>query len=132
MLEKIKEKFKENVRMPYYYVPECPICGSRMTGRYMRYLGDTSSEWQVNEALRNGELVDIVNEVPWKNCFCCQCDYEWHEDIKMKMKTLKEIGEEKKARGTINILNNRMKEEKIRRQNDHGLFKGFRRFIGKI
>ncbi len=132
MFEKIRKKIQETVKLPYYYVPPCPACKSPITGRYMKYMGETSSEWQVNESLRNGEIVEIVSVVPEENCFCCACGHEWEEDIRMRLFTLEEIEQEKAFRGTNIALNERMKRIKEERMNDKGAFRGFRRFIGKI
>lgn len=91
-----------DVRHIYYYVPPCPKCGSRRTGRYMRqprvFPGD---QWYVQtESLGSGELVRFAKRVPDNNCYCEDCGNEWHHLVTSRFMTEAEIQEEKKARCT--------------------------------
>ena len=123
---------KKIIKRPYYYVSPCPVCKSRMTGRYIRLWRDTEAQWQINESLRNGELVRPVAELLPRNCFCADCDYEWWENVELQFFSLEQIDEEKKARLTREILNERINEQRDFDRNDHRPFKSIRNFIGKI
>ena len=71
---KIKSiNIKRFVRKPYYYVPACPKCRSRMTGHFMRKLNsDYESNWRDVEALKNGEIIASDDNQNGK-CFCLNC-----------------------------------------------------------
>lgn len=116
----------------YYYIPPCPSCGSPVTGRYVKLHRETDTEWQINESLRHGELIQALNEVPLRNCFCVNCGYEWNEDAKLQFLSQEKINEEKKKRLTVDILNKRIAEQREALKRDHSLFKPIKRFIGKI
>lgn len=116
----------------YYYVPPCPLCGSPVTGRYVKLHRDVDTEWQINESLRHGELIKALNEVPIRNCFCINCGYEWNYDAKAIFISQNELNEEKKKRHTIDILNKCIEEQKSEERKNHSLFKPIKKFIGKI
>lgn len=88
----------------YYYVPPCPKCGSRKTGRYVRQphtLHPAEDAWYVQtQSLQNGELVRFARRIPYENVYCEDCGERWHFLVRSGIKTEKEIQIEKKARGT--------------------------------
>ena len=83
----------------YYYVPPCPRCGSRKTGRYIR-APFTGSGFTKEESLKNGELVRFAIEEPINNGFCVSCGHEWPVRVETKLWTYDQIHEEQIARGT--------------------------------
>ena len=64
----------------YYYVPPCPVCGSKNTGYYKRMTDD--SGWTSKEGLKHGEIVRETTEVTDNNAFCEECGFEWSQQIK--------------------------------------------------
>lgn len=125
---KIKGFLYSKVKKPYYYVDTCPECGSFRTGRFVKYRDITNTEWMINEALRNGELIEPLPEVPFQNCFCADCELIWHQDIEMRMITLEEMKKQKELRGTNFILKERCEEVRAETKKKPFLF----RFYGKI
>lgn len=86
----------------YYYVPRCPECGSRLTGKYVkepRRLED--AVFIMKESLKNGELITFVPNVPYENCYCEECNHEWHYEVTGKWIPKTRIEEEKKVRKTL-------------------------------
>lgn len=103
----------------YKYVPPCPKCKSRITGRYVRMPALVSDrQYQERESLKGGEIVRFISKVPYKNCFCVDCSHEWHELVDTKWMSKAEIEEEIEARHTyevyIEVLNEQTEEEKKR------------------
>lgn len=94
----------------YYYVPPCPRCGSRKTGRYLRITFMNHGK-SVEESLRHGEIAREVSTVPYENCFCEDCDYEWHSRVLARMLTKAEYDEE------IRVREIRAKQKAYREQN---------------
>ena len=126
---KMAEFFNRTVHLPYYYVKECPVCGSRETGRFIRYHRDTDMDYIITSSLKNGELVAPREDMSRENLFCNECGYTWYGSVQMKFLSLKKIKEEKIARHTFEILEERMealKEEKGHKRNV------ISRFIGKL
>lgn len=90
---------KIKVKYPQYYVPPCPVCKSRCTGRYLRR--PVAESWYVEEkSLKNAEIVRFVPKEPVKNVFCVDCGYEWGHMVKVRFITREELEEESEARGT--------------------------------
>ena len=83
----------------YYYVPPCPKCGSRKTGRYMR-MPFTGSGYTKEDSLKNGEWVRFAKEEPINNCFCMTCGMQWPGKVRLKWWPFERIQEEIKARET--------------------------------
>lgn len=106
----MKNPLKKIIRLPYYYVPPCPVCGSYITGHFMKSHRKTDYEWQIDESLSNGEIVDFKSNVGNINAFCVSCGYEWSEIIELKFFTLERIEEEKERRGTSVLLTQRRRE----------------------
>ena len=85
----------------YYYIPPCPACGSRKTGRYVRQpLTAGDRRFVETESLRNGELVRFAPHVPEKNAYCEECGHEWTHAVSVRLVPRERIMEEQAARGT--------------------------------
>lgn len=127
----IKRIFKKIIRVPYYYVPPCPSCGSRATGRYLKSHRAPDDEYIADASLKNGEVVILRPEVPGNNAFCLTCGCEWPEYVEARFMTLEKIDEEKAARSTKEIMAHE-KEEKKGMKKKRGVFHTVTRFIGHI
>ena len=91
----------ERVPQIYYYVPPCPACLSRKTGRYVRQpLMTGDMRYVEKESLRNGELVRFAGRIPEKNAYCEDCGHEWACSISVRLMSREKIMEEQAARGT--------------------------------
>lgn len=128
----IKNFFSEIKCRPYYYVPPCPECNSPITGQYMKLHRETDTEWQINEALRHGELIKALNTVPDRNCFCVNCGHEWFYSIDLALISTKELNIEREKRLTAEILNKRIEEQRELEKHQFSLFKPLKKFIGKL
>lgn len=108
------EKIKNLIKLPYYYVPECPNCGSIMTGRYMEKQRDeNANNWIMREGAKNGEIIALMKDIPKEtNCFCVNCGAEFYYEIKTQLYTLDEIREERIRRKTHIIIDAIEKKEK--------------------
>ena len=98
-----------NIKSMYYFVPQCPICTSWKTGRYVAE-PRIDAEYMYRKSLEHGELIRFVPIEPIKNCFCTECDHEWSAHIKMVFLTADEIAEQKRIRGTGELFR-KYKEE---------------------
>lgn len=117
---------------PYYYVPPCPNCDSNFTGRFVRNHRNTERDWIINEALRHGELVKPMNDMPvYSNAFCLNCGNIWRANIKFILISADEMRKEKLKRGTAPILEERYEEIRKRDENSN-VFGFIGKFIGKI
>ena len=104
----------------YYFVPPCPKCGSRKTGRYIR--SPLTGEGYTKEAsLKNGELVRFSFEVPVNNGYCMSCGYEWPVRVETKLWSYTKIREEQIARGT-DILYEKILSKKTKSKWDVGRY----------
>ena len=93
------QKFK--MKYPYKYVEPCPICGSRLTGRYMRQpLTESDKEYIELKSYENGEIIRFSSKEPTKNAFCVDCGHKWSSTVKTIFLTKQEIEEEIEVRGT--------------------------------
>ena len=104
----------------YYYVPPCPRCNSKKTGRYLRR-SLSGTGYSREASLRHGELVRFASDVPYDNCFCESCGNEWHQYIPMSFFTKDEIMEEKRARGT-EPLYQQLLDQKAAQADGRGFF----------
>lgn len=85
----------------YYYVPKCPNCGSRITGKYVKeQKKEDDARYIMETSLKHGELITFVPNVPYENCYCENCGHEWHYNVDVKWISKERIEEEKIARGT--------------------------------
>lgn len=86
----------------YYYVQRCPKCGSRVTGEFKKRPKFYDDEiYSQRQHLKNGELVQFVDEVPETNCFCEECGHMWQYNVEAKWISKERKEEEKKARMTL-------------------------------
>ena len=108
IISKIKETIAKllnkrlRIKHIYYYVPQCPMCKSWKTGRYMRQPMDPL--YTMRKSLEHGELVRFVPREPIKNCYCTECGYEWGAHIEMKLLTSEEIMEQQRKRDTHKVF----------------------------
>lgn len=100
----------------YYYVPPCPRCGSRKTGRYIR-APFTGSGFTKEESLKKGELIRFSVEEPINNGFCVACGNEWPVRVKTKFLTYAQIQEEQIARDTKSLYEQYL-NQKARNKSD--------------
>ena len=133
--QNIVEFLKNHIRLPYYFVPPCPVCGSERTGRYVKFHSTVSDEYTTKMSLKNGELTQFTDRIdPEKTFFCVDCGAEWSEYAGVRWLSINEINEEKKKRATDSLLNNFIANEKEEKKKDKktgisGLIRGF---IGHI
>ncbi len=106
-----RRSLKDIIRLPYYYVPPCPACGNRMTGRFVKAHRAPDAEYIENMSLKNGELTMVYPPGGKYNCFCALCGFTWNSPIYAKWFTLNEIGEEKIARNIDRILREKKNDE---------------------
>ena len=100
---KLSSLFK--MRHFYYYVPPCPECGSKATGRFIPTHSDETNEYILRDCLKHGELVmDTEEVIPSANLFCMECRHIWGGSVQMRLLTAEEIMKEKRDRGTIELL----------------------------
>lgn len=120
-------------KRPYYYVPPCPNCQSRKTGRYVKNpVVKQDKGYIFEESLKNGEIVEETDIVPVENAFCCDCGYEWSCYIETIWLTPQEILKQKRARGIEGLseeLENEKREERKKEPFAKKFFKSL--FFGK-
>ncbi len=124
------KKLRKIIKKPYYYVNKCPYCGSYATGRYVKQHRRTEVEWQIDEALKNGELIRVKPELLGSNCFCLECDRDFSAPVTMKMVPLSQIDKEKVRRHTVDILSERLSDDWHKKS--RGLLAPFINFVGKL
>ena len=108
MFEFIKN-FK--MRYPYKYIPPCPRCGSRCTGRYIKEpFTESDMEYIEYHSLKNGEIIRFAPKEPTDNAFCVECGYRWGHTARTIYLTKQEIEKEIEERGT-ELAYNELKEE---------------------
>lgn len=88
------------MRHLYYYIPPCPVCGSRRTGRYVRR-PFSGAGYMMEKSLKAGELIRFRSKEPEKNAYCEKCGHEWPCLVETKFLTKEEMLDEQEARGTI-------------------------------
>lgn len=76
----------------YHYVPNCPICKSWKTGRYIK--GQFLTKRQISIALLKGEYIMPAAEKSYDNCFCGNCGHEWHENSTVHLYSYNQIKEQ--------------------------------------
>ena len=98
MLDFIK-KFK--MKYPYKYIPPCPRCGSRCTGRYIKEpLTQSDMEYIELQSFKHGEIIRFLSKEPVDNAFCVDCGYRWGCSARTIYLTKEEIALEIEERGT--------------------------------
>lgn len=113
-MDKKKSQFsiKNVIRKPYTYVPECPACGSPMTGRFFRERIREDSDWIMLDGLKAGELLEPAPQIdPDNTLFCYECHFTWTEPLSVRWLTLKEIENQKQLRHTYEFLKNKTDTE---------------------
>ena len=124
------KKIKDFIKVPYYYVGQCPHCGSYITGHYIKAYRRTETEWQIDEALKHGEIVRPKAELIGANCFCLECDNDFSYPVQTKMISLSQMEKEKIRRHTNDFLSERMRDEY--HQKNRGPLAMFINFVGKL
>jgi len=104
----------------YYYVPQCPLCKSWKTGRYVRQPVDPL--YTMRKCLEHGERVRFAKREPIKNCYCTECGYEWGAHIEMKLLTSDEIMEQQKLRDTYPLFSKFQEENYVHGKPPKGNF----------
>lgn len=98
MFDKIKTHY-------YYYIQPCPACHSKKTGYFMKIPKfNYDKDWSKEEALRRGELVELVAEVADENVFCTECGFKWYQEIRGSFISGAQLKEEKQNRGIYELL----------------------------
>lgn len=114
------------IKYIYYYVPPCPKCGSRRTGRYLKEPKlPADIRYTMVESLKNGELVRMSYKVPENNAYCEDCGYEWPETIMAGFYTAQQINEEMQARGTVEAYSDYVEKHPKKRKTILGKICGF-------
>ena len=105
IIRKIKEKLKgvfEKLpffRTLYYFVPQCPVCGSWRTGHYVRE-PRIDPEYMYRKALEHGESIRFAPSEPIENCYCEECGHIWGQHVSVVFLTADEMVRQKELRGT--------------------------------
>lgn len=105
----------------YYYVPPCPECGSKATGRFLS-VRERDQTWALREALKNGELAQIAPSNAALNLFCIDCGHEWAGEVKMTFKMPASIAQERVDRHTDEILRSLDEENRKNKPKRFGIF----------
>lgn len=130
----IFKKLRGIIRLPYYFVPACPVCGSERTGRYVKFRSEFDDRNASKTTLKNGELIAFTNKVDTEaNFFCLDCGCEWSEYSPVKLLSLEEIDKEKKKRCTNEMLDALIEsEQEEKAKKKKGIFSSIRGFIGHL
>lgn len=107
----------------YYYVPPCPVCGSRVTGQYKK-LPKRQVLYEMENHLKNGEIVLFVEQVPISNAFCLKCHYTWPQIIETKIIGEKEIVQEIRARNVRPLYEAFQEKYGVKEEKHKGIIKG--------
>ena len=91
----------DKIKRPYYYVPPCPVCGSRQTGRFTRSKDAYNDNWSIREALKNGkeELIENLEDSLYKRAM----GYEYEET-----KTIREKDDNGKDKVKLEITKKKL------------------------
>ncbi len=133
---RVKDLFSK-IKRPYCYVPNCPVCGSYKTAKIIKSYSLYENDWAMKEALKNGELLAFMEEVPSNaNAFCFDCNNKWDAVIETKLLTGDEIEEQKALRGTTDLYNAHASNLKIKekeKEDKRGFFtNSVCKYIGHI
>lgn len=122
------------IKKPVYYVPSCPSCGSKMTGRFIRlpvtmpFVPDQGdAHYILEQSVLHGERIRFRSRIPQNNCFCVACGYTWQAPITEKWMTKGEIAKEIKERGLSKeyaFIKKQKEMERVLHKNDK-----FRKFF---
>ena len=112
----------------YYYVPPCPKCQARNTGRYLQLSVKGKDIDRVTAShLLKGEIVSVIPvlyDTRYENAFCENCGCEWRANITVKYLSKQEIEQERIDRGitkekyisTKDLHKNNKKEMKAKKK----------------
>ena len=100
----------------YYYVPPCPKCGSKMTGRFV-FPVLMQKQQMLLDAYANGELVAFYDRLKNENAFCAACGYEWNAKIETTRLTDAQIQQEKQDRHVDEVYDETVKQAKAKKEN---------------
>lgn len=95
----------------YEYIPPCPVCRSRQTGRYVKTpYTPQDRDYTMEQSLLNGELIRFAKNVPVNNAFCEECGHEWEQKIRIRTFPDPLIQREIAARNTMDKYERYRKE----------------------
>ena len=66
--------------------PECPVCHSKQTGRYVY---GTPDVYQIKRHLLSGERIQYIYDYHRKKYYCCSCRNEFNGNSKIQLMTRK-------------------------------------------
>lgn len=126
--------------MKYYYVPDCPRCGSARTGYYINLSGKFDYYKTVAKYMQKAQLIKIRNnslasDMP--NLFCLECGIEWYGKVDVKKYTQEDLRKEFNRRciNEENITEYKHKSENSKLQfnenNRKKILRKCRNFISK-
>lgn len=95
----------------YYYVPPCPVCGSEITGRYIRKYINDNTRRIIEDGFRHGEIIKLVPSKVDRNCFCLNCNHEWADFVTPSLKNDAQLQEEIEKRHINELYEYFMSEE---------------------
>lgn len=109
----------QNIRVHMYkYVPECPECGSPITGRYVKApQAEADKDYMERETLKYGEIVRFIPKIPEKNLFCVECGHKWHGNVETRRYSRKQIEDEIEKRGTYEAYLEVIEEQEEKKNN---------------
>lgn len=98
----------------YYFVPICPYCASRRTGRYvLTPMRKKDEHYIMMKSYKNGEIVKCKRPLPLNNAFCVDCGRDFITDIQVSRFDNDEIDEEIYRRGTDKMYQEYIEKNKI-------------------
>ena len=86
----------------YHYVPPCPRCGRKKTGRFLFMMNTYNGvEKAISDCMANGELVKIRTsfQSQYENAYCEDCGCEWNANIQDIPATEEQIRHQMDIRG---------------------------------
>lgn len=104
-------------------MPPCPVCGSCVTGQY-RKLPKRHALYEMENHLKNGEIVLFVEQVPISNAFCLKCHHTWPQVVKTKVLGEKEIAKEMRARNVRTLYEAFQEQYDLKDTKHKGVIKG--------
>lgn len=118
------EKITNKIKKPYYFVPQCPACGSHATARIVKSSSKYNNDWTFKESIKRGEIVKFMPQIPDDyNCVCLDCDAGFYANVQLMMLTGEQIAEQKMLRGTPEMFSEfdaQQKKEKKERDDKRG------------
>lgn len=107
----------------YYYVPSCPVCGSFITGQYKK-IPKKRALYEMENYLKNGEIVLFVEQVPIRNAFCLKCHHTWPQIIEAKILGEQEIAKQTRARNIRPLYEAFREKYGLKEERHKGIIKG--------